>query len=73
MPDENIQVTGKLKGIENDGIIIVTDEGKKPFSVQQNVIEHLCGKMLKKVTVKISNNIVIRLEADEIKPSSSGM
>ena len=73
MPDQNIQVTGKLKGIENDGIIIVTDEGKKSFSVQQNVIEHLCGKMLKKVTVKISNNIVIRLEADKIKPNSFGM
>ena len=73
MPDENIQVTGKLKGIENDGIIIGTDEGKISFSVQQNVIEHLCGKMLKKVTVKISNNIVTGLEADEIKPNSSGM
>ena len=73
MPDENIQVTGKLKGIENDGIIILTDEGKKPFSVQQNVIEHLHGKMVKRVTVKIPNNIVIGLEADQIKPNSSGM
>ena len=30
-----MEITGKLKGIENDGIIIVTDGGKKSFSVKK--------------------------------------
>ena len=46
-----MEITGKLKGIENDGIIIVTDGGKKSFSVKKEVIEQLRGKMLKDVTV----------------------
>ena len=41
-----MEITGKLKGIENDGIIIVTDGGKKSFSVKKEVIEQLRGKML---------------------------
>ena len=65
MLNENTQVTGKLKGIEDDGIIIVTDEGKKFFLLEKNVLKHLLGKMLKKVTVQISNDIVIGLLDDE--------
>ena len=56
-----MEITGKLKGIENDGIIILTDGGKKSFSVKKEVIEQLQGKMLKTVTVQISNNIVVKL------------
>ena len=38
-----MEITGKLKGIENDGIIILTDGGKKLFSVKvkKEVIEQL--------------------------------
>ena len=67
-----MEITGKLKGIENDGIIILTDGGKKSFSVKKEVIEQLRGKMLT-VTVQISNNIVVKLLDNEIKPSTSGM
>ena len=68
-----MEITGELKGIESDGIIIVTDGGKKFFSVKKEVIEQLRGKMLKTVTVQISNNIVVKLLDNEIKPSTSGM
>ena len=47
--------------------------GKSHFSVKKEVIEQLRGKMLKTVTVQISNNIVVKLLDDEIKPSTSGM
>ena len=30
-----MEITGKLKGIENDGIIILTDGGKKSFFYQK--------------------------------------
>ena len=73
MSDENLEITGKLKGIENDGIIILTDGGKKSFSVKKEVIVQLRGKMLKTVTIQISNNIVVKLLDNEIKPSTSGM
>ena len=73
MSDENLEITGKLKGIENDGIIIRTDGGKKSFSVKKEVIKQLQGKMLKTVTIRISNNIVVKLLDNEIKPSTSGM
>ena len=73
MPDEITQITGKLKGMENDGIIIVTDEEKNCFSFEKNITEHLLGKMLKTVTVEISNNIVTRLLDDDIKPTSLSM
>ena len=39
-----MEITGKLKGIENDGTIIVTDGRKKSFSVKKEVIEQLRGK-----------------------------
>ena len=73
MSNENLEITGKLKGIENDGIIILTDGGKKSFSIKKEVIEQLQGKMLKTLTVQISNNIVVKLLDNEIKPSTSGM
>ena len=68
-----MEITGKLKGIENDGIIILADGGKKSFYVKNEVIEQLRGKMLKTVTIWISNNIVVKLLDNEIKPSTSGM
>ena len=68
-----MEITGKLKGIEKDGIIILTDGGKKSFSVKKEVIEQLRGKMLKTVTVQITNNIVVKLLDSEIKASTSGM
>ena len=73
MSNENLEITGKLKGIENDGIIILTDGGKKSFSVKKEVIKQLRGKMLKTVTIRISNNIVVKLLDNEIKASTSGM
>ena len=67
-----MEITGKFIGIENDGIIKLTDGGKKSFSVKK-VIEQLRGKILKTVTVQISNNIVVKLLDNEIKPSTLGM
>ena len=68
-----MEITGKFKGIENDGIVILTNGGKKSFSINKEVIEQLRGKMLKPVTVQISNNIVVKLLDNEIEPSTSGM
>ena len=43
-----MEITGKLKGIENDGIIIVTDGGKKVFFCQKRSHSTVARENVKK-------------------------
>ena len=67
MPDEIETVNGKLIGLDQNTVILKTNEGDKTYEVTDEAMETLLHCILTNVTLKVANMVVVFQINDEPK------
>ena len=67
MPEEIETVNGKLIGLDQNTVILKTNEGDKTYKVTDEAMETLLHCILTNVTLKVANMVVVSQINDEPK------